>query len=450
MTYRFLHLSDIHFGQERNGKVVIHDDVREELLRDCRSQSEPKALGPADGILVTGDTAFRGKQEEYKRAGEWLDCLTDAIHCSKIAVSIIPGNHDVDHDRIGYVGGLVHDKLRNAPLNGLDAHLEEIAKENEENNPLLPKFAAYRAFAAGYGCDFMSAPKPIWQKDYSLGDPYTLRFVGLNSVQVSGKRDTVGQMILGNNQYVIPREDNIEYVVMVHHPLHWFRDHVKAEQYLQRARVLMVGHEHRLEVRKIINDIGLERLEIYAGATNPPEDSDFYPYRYNWIEFELQSGADRCHLIVRVHPRVWEPSHTSFVPDRARLNGEVTKEFSLACTNFDAPAAVQSAAGTSVAPDVVKKGPARGNSQMTQDESEQFARLRYFFWRFLDWPERLKVLVQLDILPSTTSQPVPQTMERLALDAARDQGKLHDLWSAVMEMVPEGQREANPFTANRR
>ena len=102
-----------------------------------------------------------------------------------------------------------------------------------------------------------------------------------------------------------------------------------------------------------------------------------------------------------------------------------------------------------MAPDVVEKGSARGDSQMTHDESEQFARLRYFFWRFLDWPERIKVLVEMDILPATTSQPVPQTMERLALDAARDQGKLHDLWSAVMEMVPEGKREANPFTTNR-
>jgi hypothetical protein len=58
-------------------------------------------------------------------------------------------------------------------------------------------------------------------------------------------------------------------------------------------------------------------------------------------------------------------------------------------------------------------------------------------------------LVELDILPEMIDKPVPQTMERLALDAARDQGKLHDLWAAVMEIVPEGKREANPFTANR-
>jgi hypothetical protein len=83
---------------------------------------------------------------------------------------------------------------------------------------------------------------------------------------------------------------------------------------------------------------------------------------------------------------------------------------------------------------------------MGQDEGEHFARLKYFFWKYLDWQQRLEVLVLLDILPSTSSQPVPQTMERLALESAQRQRKLPDLWEAVMKHVPEKKREQNPFT----
>lgn len=446
-TYRFVHLSDIHFGQEREGELVIHDDVREQLLRDCISQVDN--FGPACGILVTGDIAFSGKRTEYEKSGEWLDRLADAAGCDRNAVSVVPGNHDVDLDRIGRAGQFVHEKLRTVQLSTLDNDLTAIANDPEESNLLVSKLAAYREFAARYVCDFQSVEKPLWEKKYQLGGAYILRFVGLNSVQVSDKEDAPLKLVLGANQYVIREEDNVEHIVMVHHPIHWFRDKEKAGRYLKRARVIIVGHEHQLDIHKMTDPQGLEWLVIYAGATNPPQGSDHYPYRYNWLDFALDSESDKKSLVVTVHPRVWDHDPPRFVPDQARLSGEVSTDFSLACPNYKPVLEHQTTEAVDAAPVEGQIPLAQGDSQMT-DESFQFDRLRYFFWHYLDWRKRIRVLVELDILPEMIDKPVPQTMERLALDAARDQGKLHDLWSAVMEMVPEGKREANPFTANRR
>ncbi len=448
-TYRFVHLSDIHFGQEKGGDLVIHEDVRDELLRDCDILSEPNAIGPANGVLITGDIAYSGKQKEYEQAGEWLDQLTEIVGCSEIAINVIPGNHDINLDKISYVARKMHDELRSVPLDQLDNVLADIVAEDDESNPLLPKFADYREFASRYGCDFLSGSKPIWRKRHNLNGHNILEFFGLNSVQVSNKQDESGNMVLGNNQYVIPRRDNLEYVVMVHHPVSWYRDHSSAAQYLNRAKVLMVGHQHSLDIRKLPGDNGSERLEIYAGATNPPMVNDFYPYRYNWIEFYLQSETEGNNLVVKIHPRVWEPSETKFVSDKARLNGEESKEFSLSCLNFKTSQACQSVGVISETPMERENCLDQGDSLMTKEGSDHFARLRYFFWKYLDWDKRLKVLVKLDIIPSTPNQPVPQTMERLALDAARDQGKLYNLWSAIMEIVPKDKREANPFTKER-
>lgn len=83
---------------------------------------------------------------------------------------------------------------------------------------------------------------------------------------------------------------------------------------------------------------------------------------------------------------------------------------------------------------------------MTRNELDQFARLRYFFWKYLDQRQRLKVLIEQEILHPATTPPLPQTMERLALDMAQSQGKLSGLWTAIMIFVPEDKREANPFT----
>jgi hypothetical protein len=38
MTYRFIHLSDIHFGQ-RSGTVAKHDHIRKALLADAKAVS---------------------------------------------------------------------------------------------------------------------------------------------------------------------------------------------------------------------------------------------------------------------------------------------------------------------------------------------------------------------------------------------------------------------------
>jgi len=37
-------------------------------------------------------------------------------------------------------------------------------------------------------------------------------------------------------------------------------------------------------------------------------------------------------------------------------------------------------------------------------------------------------------------------VEHLALDRARKEGKLGQLWKLTMQFVPEAQREPNPFT----
>lgn len=74
MAVTFIHLSDIHFGQEKGGEREIHDDVKERLLVDAATKVKELGLS-VEGIIVTGDVAFAGKVSEFTDAGRWLDRL---------------------------------------------------------------------------------------------------------------------------------------------------------------------------------------------------------------------------------------------------------------------------------------------------------------------------------------------------------------------------------------
>ncbi len=79
-----------------------------------------------------------------------------------------------------------------------------------------------------------------------------------------------------------------------------------------------------------------------------------------------------------------------------------------------------------------------------EHSEEDLAQLRFLFWRHLNWQQRLKVLVAADVLPASADKPVPQTLERLAIETAKAHGKLAVLWDAMTPLLPEDKRQPNP------
>jgi hypothetical protein len=134
------------------------------------------------------------------------------------------------------------------------------------------------------------------------------------------------------------------------------------------------------------------------------------------------------------------------------LDGNESAQFSLAC--HDLSVAPEPEPVTDDQPQVVdailpidQEG-TEGTGSPVGEQDYRFARLRLLFWRYLDWRQRLNVLVQLDILPNTPDRPMPQTIERLAIERARTERRLHPLWEAMMKFVPENERAENPFAPN--
>ena len=443
--FRFVHLSDIHFGQEGGSVHGPHQSVRREIIRDC--QERFRALGKADGVLINGDVAFSGKKEQFDRAAEWIEELATAVGCSEQTdIGTVPGNHDADRTQINYFCETVHERLRAIDADKLDSELAMMAQAKEESNPLLAKLQNYRVFASRYDCDFNPVERLSWRKTYEFDANHRFEILGLTSVLVCDGNDAKDKMILGSNQYIFDRRDDLEFFVMVHHPLSWFKDQHDAQRYLDRARIILTGHEHMQRVRKETSETGDEFLRVYAGATNPPETGGAYPYRYSWLELALHIDGDRQFIRVTIYPRVWEHNRTEFVADKNLLDStNDSATFDLLCPSYKKPYA----AATATPPPSGSALPVAEEGVMVDEQNaKDIQRLQYFFWSYLDeWQDRIRILVDLDLLPDTKSQPVPHTLERLALDRARSADKLYALWEAVMQHVPSPKRKPNPFPA---
>src|SRR5712664_3205084 len=150
----FLHLSDIHFRKNRMGDAHDEDTMlRNELERDLRILRTK--LSRIDGVLVYGDIAFGGKEDEYTYAKGWLRTICEILGCDKNAVLLTPGNHDVDRELVPRDADidLIHREIRNADsLAAKDERLADVLRHEERGTRLLCPIAAYNLYAEEYGC----------------------------------------------------------------------------------------------------------------------------------------------------------------------------------------------------------------------------------------------------------------------------------------------------------
>lgn len=430
MPFAFVHLSDIHFGQDRGGsEVFTYDDVKERLIEDAATQIA-KLGGRAAGLLVTGDIAYAGKRHEYDSAAAWLDRLAQAIGCEKTDVQVVPGNHDIDWDHISSGCQMMID----AVIRDGEPRLSGFLKQPVDREVLYNRFAAYRPFAEGYNCTLATQGGYFARKTLELAPGRVLRFVGLNTAMVCSRNDVKGTLLLGTQQHVLPRAEGEELVVLAHHPMNWLQDAEEAMRYVRsRARVFISGHEHNpaLRIEKVAD--GSDLMSLAAGATVPPIGEDAYTYTYNILVFDWDEALDG--LRVEILPRAWSWDTTAFEADDARLAGGDRSNV-LDCPNFR-KAAKPSAASTD---DVRVMSEVEPPTDTWADQSQPSAMtpdielLLLRFFRDLAPAERIAVLVQLQALPEDWDEPLTHGLERNMFDGLVAAERLQDLERAINEL----------------
>ena len=300
MSIGFVHLSDIHFGQEKGGEIWIHDDIKDRLIDDVKLVARKLEAGRAAGIVVTGDIAYGGRASEYKAAAAWLDKVAAAAGCDKIDIQVVPGNHDIDRDEITKLTEMMLEEIAAKGEPALDSFL----KSDADRNLLFQRFSAYRPFAEGYRCPLDTNAELAEERMAILAPGRAIRFIRLNSALACSKNDEQGKLLLGARQRVLKHRPGEELVVLSHHPVHWFQDSEDALLFIRnRARIFISGHEHNPSVKTEEIEEGSDLMMLTAGATVPPNSEGTLSYCYNFIEFDWDAEADALSVYVR--PRAW-------------------------------------------------------------------------------------------------------------------------------------------------
>lgn len=260
--------------------------------------------------------------------------------------------------------------------------------------------------------------------------------------------DEEPELMVGHRQFIIQPTKGEETVVLLHHPLNWYKDNEEADTYLRsRARVLITGHEHDPKVKVETVEEGSDLLLLAAGATVPFKSDATYTFTYNVLEFDWDSESDA--LVVTIHPRAWNPKHTRFEADEKRLGGKDPR-FTLGSPNFRkqviraVPLNGDSTSENLVTEDepIIEIVAARDSERElpVPPEIEGYRLLLLRFFRDLSEVERLKVLVELGAFENDSEARVTQAIERQLFDWLVREGRIADIAKSI-DKLRESKRD---------
>jgi len=308
-----LHLSDIHFTVEtESGEYSVDEAVRRRMLDDIRSQHD--RIGDVDVILLVGDVAFKGKDDEYQRANAWLDEVAAAVGCNRREnVLCVPGNHDVDRGAHTAPHGAFRTALRTIDPAKLSDALLRLLRDPMSSRQLLDPLEQYNNFALPYGCE-VRPDQIVWApRELALG-PRTVRIHGVTSAWICDATDAheedAKRVVAGVFQLTETEPDDRISIVMCHHPLRWLRDSIPLRPWLEVAHLRLFGHEHAAGIDEDGDHRG---LSIASGAVTPPVGEPGWKPAYNFIRLRLD-GQDPDVCGVEIFARCWQ-ERAEFGPD---------------------------------------------------------------------------------------------------------------------------------------
>ncbi len=432
----FVHLSDVHFNDKRKGFLDLDAEVRNEMERDCLRIKE--TLGPADGILVTGDIAYAGLPEEYATAEEWLAKLASLLDCSPENTFVAPGNHDVDRLAVSKsdVSRMIRAELRQCDVGAIDEMLARKFRDPVAYANLYEPLANYNQFASRYGCD-IGPERDIWESSFKLNDGSSLRVRGLNSTLVSDDSDNNAdrKLVLGSFQCQFMQHEGVEYVSLCHHPPQWLRDEDGIDAILKaRVRVQLFGHKHS-QVLDRINDT----LRLTAGAVHPDREEDGWNPRYNWLALHVDGLGEERKLIVKVYPRVWREENRAFAADYDE-NGDETREYEFELQPWSLP----EGNGEKVAKTPDAEAERELESREVSADMDPRRRLTYRYYG-LAFNTRIAIAQSLGLLEDVDRDVAESELFRRFFERAVQRRLLERLWEKVEDQYDEGRLSENPF-----
>lgn len=321
---RLLQISDIHWQKQLDAEDD-YTDVRDQMLQDLKYYCEA-TNNNFDKVLICGDIAFSGSEEEYKRANAFINDLCSTIGCKKTEVYTVPGNHDKN---VNEHPKMVREFLHQAICNLGKDHDWWWNTMFKEDFSLVKKiyapFENYNKFcnderdcaepfmtnALDPNVKEFNNSDMFWHYEFEQDlDGYQIHLYGVNSAIISDLKDYDDSEERKDGHYLfLPQvsyrnakiQDDTINILMCHHPLEFLLNKDKIQADLDKRYALQLfGHVHIAE-----SEMSNNAVHVYSGSLNPGDinDSAYLPV-YNIIELSIAKHEDKDNeLIVDLNVR---------------------------------------------------------------------------------------------------------------------------------------------------
>lgn len=316
-----LHLSDFHFHLECMYSSHFRSKMAEIRKGICGVINSLTLHIDTLLVVVSGDIAFSGLNEEYKIAEEFFTQLKSEIHSeSEIEAKFfyIPGNHDNDYDLLS---------------------AEQKATTDFSHTTFAERSIMQRefiVFLANMNSSVIDSAKPI-NGILHKTDGYALKINLINTGLYSSLENSSTDQFFPANSLIQLDSDqsNTDLVISVmHHPIYSFKDNIRHEvkaKLEDTTDILLVGHEHKSDYSGVtgfseshINIINGEEIAIDQDGSTcfnfllvDAGNDELTTIKYKW---------DSKRMMFLETNRT--DKQTLFNPKRKQFSKTITKEFS--------------------------------------------------------------------------------------------------------------------------
>lgn len=255
MKVSFLNLSDLHFSKKKMADTKI---VLNALFKDLE-----KMEMKIDFVLFNGDLINNGsigfeKDYEYELVtSHFLEPLLTKLKLEKNKIFFVPGNHDVNRDKINNVlYGNVQDKFINRD------QLNDFIDNIDKYIPLFGRLEDFYTFLDIF-YDSKNLHEVRNNKLYSTNimeiNGFKIGIACLNSAWASiGGTGDYGKLLVGERQIDMAGSDLHEChlkIAMLHHPLDWLKEFDRNAIYprlISNFDMVFTGHIHTQDTHQIV------------------------------------------------------------------------------------------------------------------------------------------------------------------------------------------------------
>lgn len=269
MKILIIQLSDIHMKLDNNKIMTRKDKIVEAIRNEVLNIDEAF-------ILINGDLAYSGTEEEYEQVMKLLDYILENIKKyagKKLNCIFVPGNHDCYHMK----------ETRNLRERIINSILKDPDVDEEIINQCCDVQSSYFEFEKFYmDKNYIYNDNLLKIVKYKVGD-YTIIFNCYNTSWLSKLHEEPSKLYFPISRYndILTKHKADAMISIFHHPFNWQEPDI-ARSFGKcielSSDIVLTGHEHQPSQKRTDDLFGNYTEYIEAGVlqdTDNDENSSF-------------------------------------------------------------------------------------------------------------------------------------------------------------------------------